>query len=67
MNLIILVIFYCITITYANVIVETKLGKVAGKRVDSIIPNEKYYSFLGIPYAEPPVGELRFKVRSFLL
>ncbi len=21
-----------------------------------------YYSFKGVPYAEPPIGELRFKV-----
>ncbi|XP_068620372.1 juvenile hormone esterase-like [Battus philenor] len=48
-------------ITSADVIVETKNGKVAGIEVNSIIPNEKYYSFLGIPYAQPPIGELRLK------
>lgn len=45
-----------------DLIVTTSLGKVEGKQVDSILPNEKYYAFLGIPYAKPPVGELRFMV-----
>lgn len=36
-------------------IVETKSGKVKGYERDNII------EFLGIPYAQPPVGELRFK------
>ncbi|XP_041985046.1 uncharacterized protein LOC121737433 [Aricia agestis] len=44
-----------------EVIVETDSGKVAGKEIASVIENEKYYSFLGIPYALPPVGDLRFK------
>ncbi|XP_013162744.1 PREDICTED: esterase E4-like [Papilio xuthus] len=61
MNLIFVLFLNYFAITCADVIVETKLGKVAGKRVESVLPNEKYYSFLGIPYAEPPVGELRFK------
>jgi para-nitrobenzyl esterase len=35
-------------------IVETKQGKVQGKRVESTI------AFLGVPFAEPPVVPLRF-------
>ncbi|CAG5048702.1 unnamed protein product [Parnassius apollo] len=62
MNLLIcFLIICCLTIINANIIVETKLGKVAGNEVDSIIPNEKYFSFLGIPYAKPPVGALRLQ------
>ncbi|GBP08436.1 Esterase FE4 [Eumeta japonica] len=43
-----------------DIIVNTNSGKVAGKRVKSILENQEYYSFLGIPYAEPPIGERRF-------
>ncbi|CAG4986949.1 unnamed protein product [Colias eurytheme] len=57
-----LIILVClVNIIKGNVIVETKSGKVAGKEVKSILPGEKYVSFLGIPFAEPPVGALRFQ------
>lgn len=46
-------------------IVETRLGAVRGKENKSVTSGEKYYSFLGIPYAKPPIGELRFSVRKF--
>jgi len=36
-------------------IVQTKNGPVKGKR------DKDVYAWLGIPYAKPPVGELRFK------
>lgn len=45
------------------VIAETEYGKVRGVRKLSAL-NDNYYSFMGIPYATPPVGNLRFKVRS---
>uniref|UniRef100_A0A0N4ZQI4 Carboxylic ester hydrolase n=1 Tax=Parastrongyloides trichosuri TaxID=131310 RepID=A0A0N4ZQI4_PARTI len=43
-----------------NLIIQTNYGLVEGK---SYTTNEGYTSnaFLGIPFAEPPVGELRFK------
>lgn len=39
---------------------ETEYGKIKGiKRMT--VYDQSYYSFEGIPYAQPPVGELRFK------
>uniref|UniRef100_A0A1Q3FMR4 Carboxylic ester hydrolase n=1 Tax=Culex tarsalis TaxID=7177 RepID=A0A1Q3FMR4_CULTA len=41
-------------------VVEVRQGKVRG--VTSELPNgRKYHYFKGIPYAKPPVGELRFR------
>lgn len=42
----------------AEPIVEGSLGKISGK-LDSVF-NVAIEAFLGIPYAKPPVGELRF-------
>ena len=39
------------------------LGRVRGSRMSSFNGRE-FLSFRGIPYAQPPVGELRFKVRQ---
>ena len=43
--------------------VETKLGTIVGsvKEVDVFGKQTKVHRFHGIPYAEPPVGELRFQ------
>ncbi|CAG9785524.1 unnamed protein product [Diatraea saccharalis] len=39
--------------------VQTAQGLLKG--VTSKFENETYYSFKGIPYAKPPIGDLRFK------
>lgn len=41
------------------ILLRTKLGIVEGVR--SIKFNKHLYTFLSVPYAKPPVGELRFK------
>ncbi|XP_004518261.1 esterase B1 [Ceratitis capitata] len=46
--------------TYETAIVETEYGKVKGLKRNTIY-DVPYYSFEGIPFAKPPVGELRFK------
>ncbi|XP_069361197.1 juvenile hormone esterase-like [Maniola hyperantus] len=43
------------------VVVQIEQGKLRGKQTWTITRNTLSYSFKGIPYAEPPVGNLRFK------
>lgn len=42
--------------------VALSLGKIRGENVKTN-SGVNYYSFRGIPFAEPPVGELRFAVK----
>ena len=42
-------------------IVEIKQGKLQGV-IRNNIDGGQYISFRGVPYAEPPIGKLRFKV-----
>ncbi|XP_023015276.2 carboxylesterase 1D [Leptinotarsa decemlineata] len=44
-----------------DLIVNTKYGLMLGKEAETIDFRKPYYSFLGIPYAKPPIGKLRFK------
>lgn len=45
-----------------HLIVEISDGKVRGT-VQKNLDGEDIYGFFGIPYAKPPIGDLRFKVR----
>ena len=66
----------CITVTYAvlfvskssqaeldekqdSPVVQTKSGAVVG-RIETLPHGKSVHEYLGIPYAEPPVGDLRF-------
>lgn len=42
-------------------IVMTSVGKVSGIR-EKTTEGKTFFSYYGIPYAKPPVGDLRFKV-----
>ena len=46
-----------------DVVVQLQNGELRGTHLTSR-NNKTFYAFMGIPYAEPPVGELRFKVRD---
>ena len=46
-----------------NTKVNLTLGWVEGERRDNLLyPEWSYYAFHAIPYAEPPLGELRFQL-----
>jgi len=40
-------------------------GTLQGLHYKTRLSNKSYVSFLGIPYALPPIKDLRFKVRIF--
>lgn len=42
--------------------VDTDNGKVRGIKSTSLLKGDPYYAFKGVPYAKPPLGDLRFKV-----
>lgn len=43
-------------------IVTFKQGKMKGLVFDNVVTHEKFYAYMGIPFAAPPLGDLRFKV-----
>ncbi len=64
---ILMIFFITILITFMTIIhkqvkkdtlIETKLGKVVGITVNRL--GKEVNCYFGVPYAEPPIGELRF-------
>lgn len=48
--------------TNEYVIIETKQGSIKGRKRLNLYQNwGEYYAFEGIPYAKPPLGDLRFR------
>ena len=45
-------------------IVTTKTGQVSGT-LERSFGSKECYAFRRIPYAEPPIGDLRFRVNNF--
>ncbi len=50
----------CLAQSESDLIVATRLGHVQGVRL-SVLDRSHVIAFLGIPYAEPPIGKRRFK------
>lgn len=46
----------------SSAVASTKSGKVQGIKLETQYCGAEYYAFYGIPYAQPPIGDLRFKV-----
>ena len=44
------------------VVIQVEEGSLRGVQKESSITGKSFCAFLGIPYAEPPIGDLRFKV-----
>lgn len=42
-------------------------GSLQGLHYKTRLSNKPYVRFLGIPYAKPPIKELRFKVRGYFI
>ncbi len=55
LSLLSIVVTHLIIQIYSNEVVDTSLGKVIGNKLTTVI------EYLGIPYAEPPIGKLRFR------
>lgn len=45
-----------------NIRVRIKDGEIQGKQKVTVDKGKTYYSFQGVPYATPPVGDLRLAV-----
>lgn len=42
--------------------IETESGRIRGKSNSTLLLRKLFYSFRGIPFAKPPINDLRFKV-----
>lgn len=56
--------FKCGSVPCDDLVVQTEHGKLQGRAYESVLTKTEYYAFLGVPYARPPLGELRFQVSS---
>lgn len=43
-------------------LVETSSGVIRGTVNETLFKQKRYFAFRGIPYAQAPIGSLRFKV-----
>lgn len=68
-TLLLVIITFIYELKYINcatndVIVNIDSGLISGKSEQTVFNKKIYYSFKGIPYAKPPIKNLRFKVST---
>nr|WCC58198.1 carboxylesterase [Pharsalia antennata] len=51
----------CLGQSDENPVVTIESGQIMGRKAYTVEENNEYYAFQGIPYAEPPLGNLRFR------
>lgn len=57
-----IILIYLLQIGNSAIVNIPGLGTISGSVAQSEWTNRTIHRFLGIPYAEPPVDQLRFKV-----
>lgn len=61
MHILLYLIFVTFLCNVNSIILDTKQGTLEGETLRSR-DGRPFHAFYSIPYAEPPVGDLRFKV-----
>lgn len=56
-----LINLFLLLLCQEDTFVDTKFGRLKGFKLD-LIDNKKVNIFLGVPFAKPPISELRFEV-----
>lgn len=54
--------FLVVIVNCDYLLVDTASGPVRGVEEKTFLSNKAYLSYRGIKYAQPPIGELRFRV-----
>ena len=61
----IILLCVCLAASADDTLVQTTLGPVRGY-ADETAQGRKFFAFNALPYAKPPLGDLRFKVLELM-
>lgn len=56
-----------VVIDRAEAIIDISTGRIEGRELVSKVLNKTYHAYQGIPYGQPPIKDLRFRVRRLFL
>lgn len=71
-SIIYLIILCCISeniagrLTKEDLVVRTEYGLVRGQKENTLFEERSFYAFRGIPYAKPPLNDLRLMVNFII-